>query len=468
MSLSTVLQACVLACAAYLCVAYVAYFALMVVGFAESRRRKRELRGTDVGVIDSRFAPPVSILVPAHNEEAMLPDAVRSLLALDYPEHEVIVVDDGSTDRTLERMREEFGLVPVAMTSRGIVETQRVEGHFRSSAEPRLLVIAKAGGGKADALNAALNHSRHPYVCGVDADMVFARDALSATMPAFMRNPGSVVGLTSFFETSANPAASLLSGVSYRIPDLRPLILFQVLDYLRAFFNNRIAWSRHGFMLCAAGAFQVWRRDLVDELRGWSPAFTCEDIEFTFRAHKFLRERGAPYRIVCLPGRVGVTEGPDDMRKLVSQRERWQRVIIETWWANREMCFNKRYGTVGLLGMPYYLLSEIVAPVFEVLAVVTLVVGAASGLVDWPVFLLALLAMSLVNSVLSAGALLMADLESPAYRLGGVVRLLALMPFELLVYRPFMSWARVKGTWRFLRGDKGWHKFERNVHAEPA
>ena len=118
--------------------------------------------------------------------------------------------------------------------------------------------------------------------------------------------------------------------------------------------------------------------------------------------------------------------------------------------------------------MPYYLLSEIVAPVFEVLAVATLAVGAAAGLVDWNVFLLVLLLISLVNSVLSAGALLMADLESPAYRLAGVVRLLALMPLELLVYRPFMSWARIKGTWRFLRGDKGWHKYERNVHADPA
>lgn len=203
-------------------------------------------------------------------------------------------------------------------------------------------------------------------------------------------------------------------------------------------------------------------------MEGWSRTFTCEDIEFTFRAHRFLRERGSPYRILSLPVRVGVTEGPDDMRKLVAQRERWQRVIVETWWANRKMCFNRRYGSVGLLGMPYYLLSEIVAPVFEVLAVATLAVGAAAGLVDWNVFLLVLLLISLVNSVLSAGALLMADLESPAYRLAGVVRLLALMPLELLVYRPFMSWARIKGTWRFLRGDKGWHKYERNVHADPA
>ena len=297
--------------------------------------------------------------------------------------------------------------------------------------------------------------------------MVFGRDALAQTMGAFIGNPGTVVGLTSFFETTADPAASLVGGVEYRIPDQKPLLLYQALDYLRAFFNNRIAWTRYDFMLCAAGAFQIWRRDILDELRGWSRAFTCEDIELTFRVHRLLRERGAPYRILSLPHRVGVTEGPDTMRKLIAQRERWQRVILETCWANRRMCFNRRYGTVGLLGMPYYLISEIIAPVFEVLAIVTLVVGGITGVVDWPVVVLAVALISFVNSIFSAGALFMADLESQAYRLQGVVRMLLLMPLELLLYRPIMSWARIKGTWRFLRGDKAWHKFERNVRAEP-
>ena len=467
MTLETVLRACVLACAFYLCLVYSMYLGLMLIGFAESRRRRKRKEGEDVdAVATSRFAPPVSILVPAHNEESMIVAAARSLLELDYPQHEVIVVSDGSTDGTLGRLTAEFDLVPVFERSRDVVVTQEVVGSYRSSTEPRLLVLDKTSGGKADALNAALNHCRYAYVCGVDADMVFDRKALSTTMGAFMTEPGTVVGLTSFFETSANPSASLVDGVDYRIPDSRPLLLYQTLDYLRAFFNNRIAWSRFGFMLCAAGAFQVWRRDLVDELGGWSPDFTCEDIELTFRVHRRLRERDREYRVLCLPQRVGVTEGPDSMRKLVSQRERWQRVIVETWWANRRMCFNPRYGTVGMLGMPYYLLSEIVAPVFEVLAVVTLVVAGLAGLMDWSVFALVLLLMSLVNSTFSTGALYLADLESRAYRLGGVLKLMALMPFELLVYRPAMSWARAKGTWRFLRGDKNWHKYERNVHPE--
>ena len=336
-TLGDALRTGVLLCAAYLSLVYAMHLALMLVGFAESRRRRRLDGLRDLGAVaGSRFSPPVSILVPAHNEGATIVDAVRSLLALDYLEYEVIVVNDGSTDDTLALLEGAFDLVPVELPSRA-VETEPVRGQYRSRFEPRLLVLDKPEWGKADALNAGLNHCRHRYVCGVDSDMVFGRDALAQTMGAFIGNSGTVVGLTSFFETTADPAASLVGGVDYRIPDQKPLLLYQALDYLRAFFNNRIAWTRYDFMLCAAGAFQIWRRDLLDELRGWSRAFTCEDIELTFRVHRLMRERGAPYRILSLPHRVGVTEGPDTMRKLIAQRERWQRVILETWWANRRM-----------------------------------------------------------------------------------------------------------------------------------
>lgn len=468
MTFSWLLHAAVLVCAVYLSFVYGIYFALMSVGFVESRRRRRVRALEDLEEVgDTRFFPAVSIVVAAHNEVGSLPDAVRSLLALDYPEFEVIVVDDGSTDGTLERLSEEFDLVPVEVPSRDVVATERIEAYYRTDADSRLLVVDKVGGGKADALNAGLNQAQHRYVCGVDADMVFARNALARTMQAFMSDP-NVVGLTSLIEIAADPSASLLEGVEYRIPDARPLIVYQALDYLRAFLNNRIAWSRYDFMLCAVGAFQIWRRDLLDELRGWSRDYTCEDIELTFRVHKILRERGRQFRVICLPDRVGITEGPDTVRKLVAQRERWQRVILETWWAYRHMCFNPRYGSVGLVGMPYYLLSEIVAPFFELLAVGTLVAGAATGLVDWWLAALVVLLISFVNSVYTTGALFIADLEAGAYRSGSLLRVLALMPVEMLLYRPIASWARMKGTWRFLRGDKAWHKFERNVRTEAA
>jgi cellulose synthase/poly-beta-1,6-N-acetylglucosamine synthase-like glycosyltransferase len=464
-----VLRAAVLLCAAYLCVVYAAYFALMAVGFVESRRSRRELDVDDLdGLGASRFAPGVSILAPGYNEGAALTDAVRSLLALEYPQFEVIVVNDGSSDDTLARLVTGLRLAPVEVASRQARPYEHVTAYYRSEGEPRLLVIDKANGGKADALNAALDHARYGYVCGVDADMVFARDALTRAMRVIVSDPEHIVGLTSFVEIAEDPSRALVDGLHYDIPDQRPLIAYQALDYLRAFYNNRIAWSRLNFMLCAVGAFQIWRRDLLEELGGWSRGYTCEDIEMTFRVHQVLRERGDPYRVVCLPDRIGVTEGPDTVRKLIAQRERWQRVILETWWSYRRMCLNRRYGSVGMLGMPFYLLSEIVAPVFELLAVATLLGGAMAGLVDWWHFALVTLLIAFVNSVFSTGALAMTDHHQRVYRGRGILKLLMLMPLELFVYRPVMAWARVKGTWRFLRGDKGWHKFERNVRAESA
>ena len=469
MTVELLLEVCVFACLTYLGLLYLAYTAQIVVAAVESRRLRTQ-RDVDraSAVPGSRFCPPVSVIVPAFNEAGGLADAVRSLLELEYPSFEVVVVDDGSTDGTCQRITEAFELVPADALSRNVVSSKPVHGVYRSPLDPRLLVISKENGGKADALNAGLNYCRYGFVCGVDADMVFSRDALTIAVRPFMADPAKVVGLTSALETAADPYVALEKGVRYRLPETSPLILFQTLDYLRAFYNNRLAWARLGYMLCAAGAFQVWRRDLLEELGGWSPDFTCEDIELTFRVHKTLRELGRPYRVVCLPDPVGVTEGPNTLRKLVAQRERWQRVILETWWANREMLFDRRYGAVGLFGMPFYLLSEVIAPVFELLALGTLVAGAALGLMDWWLFALVVLLVSLLNGALSVAALLMHEHQTRAYGWRGLLALMAAMPIELVAYRPFMSWARVKGTWRFLRGDKGWHKFERNVRTEAA
>jgi cellulose synthase/poly-beta-1,6-N-acetylglucosamine synthase-like glycosyltransferase len=462
-----VVRACVLGCGVYLAVLYTAYTWLLALAFVETRRRRRERAVDDLDVLaESRFAAGVSIIVPAFNESAGLPRTVRSLLALDYPEFEVIVVNDGSTDDTLARLVREFDLVPAQTTSRDIVSTAVTEGYYRTAADRRLLVIDKRNAGKADALNVGLNHCRYRYVCGVDADMVLARGALSRAMREIARDPGVVVGLTSYFESSRDPAASLPDGVRFVGPETRPLFAFQTFDYLRSFFNNRTPWARMNFMLCTAGAFQLWRRDLLEELGGWEPRFTCEDIEFTFRAHRVLRERRRNYRIACLPDCIGVTEGPASVRKLVAQRERWQRVILETCWANKRMWFNPRYGTVGMLGVPFYVVSEILAPIFEVLAIATLLAGGVTGLIAWSDFAVFTLLVVFANSALTTAALLMLDLEARAYRPSGIAWLLALMPVELLVYRPIMGWARVKGTWRFLRRDRAWHKFERNVRTE--
>ncbi len=239
MTLERILPLLVLACAAYLAVLYVGYFALVALGHVEARRRRRERAIDDADMLSaSRFAPGVSIFVPAYNEGGGLADAVRSLLALSYPEYEVIVVNDGSNDDTLDRLVDAFDLVPVEVASREIVPSAPAEGYYRSPVDSRLLVVDKANGGKADALNAALNHCRYRYVCGVDADMAFAPGALTRAMREIAGDPEHVVGLTSYFENARDPVRVLegraAAGMArlaapLRVPDVRlsPRVLQQ-------------------------------------------------------------------------------------------------------------------------------------------------------------------------------------------------------------------------------------------------
>jgi biofilm PGA synthesis N-glycosyltransferase PgaC len=469
MTAAGLIQVVALVCLGYLLLVYLAYAALICVGLVENHVRRVESRTQDYETLaSSRFTIPVSVILAAYDEEPSVSATVRSLLSQGYPEFEVIVVNDGSTDATLERLAADFGLEPVECFPRRILDCSAVRGYYRSAEHHALLVIDKENGGKADALNAGINLARYRYVCGVDADTVFAPDALLRGMRLVMSDPARVIGVTAHLTIALDPGRMTAAPQGKRPIDWNPLLAYQHLDYLRAFFNNRVGWSRLDFMMCAVGAFQVWRRDVLEELGGFARGFTCEDIELTFRVHERMKSEGRDYRILCLPDNLGTTEGPDTVRKLVAQRERWQRVILETVWAYRGMFMRPRYGAVGLLGVPFYVVSEVIAPVFEVLALAALAVAVALGFFDWQLFVFVAGFIAFVNAGMTAAAVLGDDLQSRTYRLRSLAWVLVLAPLDLVLYRPIIFWARLKGTWRFLRRDKGWHKFERNKRAAPA
>jgi cellulose synthase/poly-beta-1,6-N-acetylglucosamine synthase-like glycosyltransferase len=467
MTLETLLRLTVLACLGYVAAVYGAYFAMICYSVVETRVRHRRRRFESLDrVRESTLTIPVSIVAPVYNEAPVVAASTRSFLEVDYPEFEVIVVNDGSKDETFTVLRREFDLEPIEHFYRRRYPSTEIRGLYRSRSHPNLLVIDKENGGKADSLNCGLNLARYRYVCGVDGDTILARSCLLDGMRLALADPQRIVGVTGHIAISSRPEDALATeGRAARI-DRRPLLVFQHLDYLRSFFNNRLGWTRLNTMLCAVGAFQIWRSDVIEELGGFSTKFTCEDIELTFRVHEHFRREGRPYEIVSLADTVGVTEGPDTMRKLIAQRERWQRVILETVFHYRRMMFRRRYGAVGFVGVPFFMLSEVIAPVFELLALASIVLGGALGAIAAGPALALLAALALLNGLMTSAAVLLEDRTSRAYPVRDLVRLIALGPLDLFVYRPFIVWARLKGTWRFLRGDQGWHKFERN--ARPA
>src|SRR4051812_25498763 len=461
------LQWTVVVCLAYVVSDYGAYGSMIAYSMIEERlrRRRRSFESVD-RIRASSLTIPVSIIAPVYNEAPIVAQSARSFVEIDYPEYEVIVVNDGSTDDTLAVLQREFDLEPIEHFYRRRYESGPIRGLYRSRTHPKLVVIDKVNGGKADSLNCGLNLARYRYICGVDGDTVLSRTCLLDGMRLALSDPQRIVGVTGHIAISGRPEEALVRDGGTAKLDPRALLVFQHCDYLRSFFNNRLGWTRLNTMLCAVGAFQIWRSDVIEEIGGFSTTFTCEDIELTFRVHEHFRRQGRPYEIVALPDTVGVTEGPDTMKKLIAQRERWQRVILETVVHYRRMMFRRRYGAVGVIGVPFFILSEVIAPVFEVLALVALAASVALQALDLEQALLTLVALALMNGLMTSAAVLLEDRTSRAYPLGDLARLILLGPLDLVVYRPFIVWARLKGTWRYLRGDQGWHKFERN--ARPA
>jgi poly-beta-1,6-N-acetyl-D-glucosamine synthase len=459
----------VVVCLVYLGAMAIVFTAMLLVAARENRIRAREGRLEDIEtLLASPFTIPVSVIAPAYNEELYASDSVRSLLGLDYSEHEVIVVNDGSTDGTLAQLTQDFDLEPTGTFYRHVLATAEIRQIYRSRADPRLTVVDKFNGGKADALNCGVNLARYRYVCCVDGDTIYRRDALVKGMRLAMQDPAAVVGMTGQILPSSQPEDASTDGDAPARVDRHMLVVYQLFDYVRAVVGMRLAWNRANYMLCTSGAFMIWRRDVVLELAGFSRRFTCEDIEFTFRVHQHFRAAGKRYLIQSLPDPVCVTEGPTSIAALVSQRERWQRVITETVWHYRAMLYNPKYGSVGMLGLPYYLWGEVLAPIFQLIAVVAIPVAALAGVMGWADLVRFLAILALVQGVFTCGAILLQDRNLRIFAAHDVRYLILLTPLEVFFYRPIIFYAQLKGLIGVVRGDKGWHKPERRTRRTSA
>ncbi len=433
----------------------------LIVGLAKNRTSSQQVRFTDFEHLSgSGVTIPMSVIVPAYNEELVICESVLSILASEYPEFEVIVVNDGSTDTTLDVLREQFDLdlrdtfgpIPIA--------TEAVRGVYRSRRVPNLLVVDKDNGGEADAVNAGVNYSSYRYVLHTDADCVFERDTLLRTIRIVSFDPRRVVSLGG----QLRPANGLVlregAIVERRLP-ARLVERFQTIEYLGTFLIHRLAWSSINGSPVMAGGFSAWRRDAVLELGGYATDVTHEDIELTVHAHEHFRRNHIPYGLVTVPDAVIWTQVPPTWRGLFSQRKRWQRVQFEVLWKYRRMLFNPRYGVVGLITMPYVLLYEALGPFVETFAYGFTAALALLGILDWQSLVLFLaFSFSLTGITLLTG--LFADvLFFDEYRLRDVVRLVVLAVLAPIAYRPLLLPARMHAMVEFISGRRTHEKLPR-------
>jgi cellulose synthase/poly-beta-1,6-N-acetylglucosamine synthase-like glycosyltransferase len=348
-------------------------------------------------LLERDFYKPVSILVPAFNEEVGIVPSVRSLLSLHYPEFEVVVANDGSSDRTLPVMIEAFALVEVPQIYRRKLDTVTVRRVFRSLRHPNLTVIDKENGGRADALNAAVNLARYPLVCQVDADSLLDAEALLRASRLFIEDE-TVMAVGGTVRPMNGAVVREGQVVEMRLPR-KWIERFQVLEYVRAFFTGRAGWSRFGALLIISGAFGVFRREAVLDAGGYATDTVTEDMELVMRLHQRYRQAGTPYRIIFTPDPICWTEVPSDLRTLRQQRNRWHRGLMETLWRYRRMTLNPRYGAVGMVGMPYFWLFEALSPVIEVTGYLLLPIMFVLGIAE-PSFVALFVVLALLYGIL--------------------------------------------------------------------
>ncbi|MFA5885489.1 MAG: glycosyltransferase [Acidimicrobiia bacterium] len=451
----------------YLLVITFVYTVLMVIGWraVNDYVRRRPLRDYQF-VSRSPMTLPVSILAPAYNEAPVIAAAIRALLESQFLQFEIVVVNDGSTDETLAVLAREFDLVAVDRVPNAALETKPVRGVYVSRIEPRLVVIDKENGGKADSLNAGIRYARYPLFCAIDADTLLDPGALSRLVWEFQSYPETV---------AVGGIVRVLNGSTVRdgrLVDIRTPKTFvenvQVLEYLRAFLGGRIGWSRIGMLLIISGAFGLFRRDVVVAAGGYDTTTVGEDAELVVRLHRYRRERGEPCRITFFPDPICWTEAPATFRVLTRQRDRWQRGLIEMMWRHRVMFAKPRYGRLGMVAVPYYVVFEMFGPLVEALGYVAIVVSAALGLVP-PVFTALILGLAVTYGlILSFGAVLMEERAYRRYPGGRDLRhLIAAAMLENFGYRQYMVIVRARAWWTFFRKQGGWGEMTRVGFATP-
>jgi cellulose synthase/poly-beta-1,6-N-acetylglucosamine synthase-like glycosyltransferase len=421
-------------------------------------------------VLGSEALPPLSILVPAYNEELTIVDSVISFLTLQYPHHEVVLVNDGSGDGTLAKLLSAFDLYEIPPAFMVSIPTKQVRAYYRSRSYSKLLVIDKENGGKSDALNAALNAARFPYVLAVDADTLIEPDALlRLSRPFLLGKPVAAVGGTI---RVANACVIEHGRVVEARVDRRLLPSVQVLEYLRAFLFGRLGWNRLGGNLIISGAFGLFKRAHLLAIRGYRTGSVTEDMDLVVRLHRYLREHKLPDTTTFIPDPVAWTEVPSSVRVLGRQRERWQRGLLETLWVHRDLLFNFRYGAVGLIAYPFFLFGEALSPIIEVFGYLGVAAGVLFGVVDLQFVWLFLSVVVLYGMLLSVWAILLEEVSFRRYaRRRDSIRLLFTSLVEAFGYRQITLFFRLKAFWRVLRGDRRWGVMKRegfNSRVDPA
>ncbi|QIL19599.1 glycosyltransferase [Thermomonas sp. HDW16] len=412
------------------------------------------------------YQPPVTILVPAYNEESTIVTTVKSLLRLGYPNFEILVVNDGSDDKTLQAVIDAFDLREFPEAYRSRIKTKPVHRVYASQAFPNVRLLDKENGGKSDALNAGINAARYPLFCVIDADCILQQDSLSRVVHPFLEDARTIAsGGVVRVINGCKVKNGMLDEVDLS-DKLLPLV--QTVEYLRAFLFGRLGWSPMNALLIISGAFGVFYKERVIAAGGYKEDVIGEDMEMVVRLHNHMREEDRPYRITFVPDPICWTEVPEDLRSLYNQRTRWQHGLAESLFGNWRLMFRSNGGVVGWVAYPFMMLFECIGPIIEVLGYASVIILGLAGLLSVQAFFVFLFAAIGLGILLSVNAMVLEEMSFHLYpRPKQQFKLFLVAILENLGYRQMVSVFRVFGLFRWLgswwRSRSKWGSVRRNA-----
>ncbi len=457
----------------YTFVVMISYLILGAISIMLARKYLRSNESTNYfGLLQSPEAPKISIIAPAFNEELTIVDNIRSMMSLQYPDYEVVLVNDGSKDNTLQRAIDEFNLEPITFAVPNMLPTQEVRNVYRSKNPvlKNLLVVDKENGGKADALNCGINCCTGTYILNIDVDCILERDCLLKLAKPILQETDSLVIATGGVVRVANNCV-VEKGVLKTVNMPRNwLARFQTLEYLRAFLLGRLAWGRYEGLMLVSGALGIFNKEILVQAGGYSPKTVGEDLELTVRMRKYCLENNIKYRVDFIPEPLVWTEVPENTNVFLRQRNRWTRGSIETIMTHKNLFLNPKYKKLSLLSYTYWIFFEWLSPLIEFFGLISFLLLGMLNLINFNFFLL-MLALVLGFSI--AFTLSTIYVEEATYfqykSKRGLIRLMLFGFLEPFLYHPLVVWGSVKGNWDyFFEGKVTWGKQVRKGFTDEA
>ena len=437
------------------------YFMQIPLAAIELLRMKRPSQEHTRWLLTSNITMPISILIPAYNEAVTIVETVTSALATQYPSFEVIVVNDDSSDDTLEVLIKEFDLTKTTRFYETKLEHKEIRGIYTSSTYKNLVIVDKKNGGRSDALNSAIDVARNPLFCTLDADSLLDPSALLKTVQPFIDRPDKMM--------ATGGTVRIMNGCDVQYGIVKKVILptnilalFQIVEYIRAFLMGRLAWSLLGIVTIISGAFAIFRREIVLEVGGFNTKTIGEDFELVMKIHQKCLNTNREYEMNFVPEPVCWTEVPESMKILSSQRIRWQQGGLEVFFRHFKMFMNPTYGRIGMFAYPMIFIFDVLGPIAEMTGYILLPIFYFLGVLNYE-FMIALLCLFFILGIFISMMSLV--LEEISLRRFASAKDLAILAFVCVIenfgYRQYNNIWRIIGWWRFLRKKQAWGKMTR-------